>query len=47
MKPRSEKIIDILYQSRKGKLQKKPRTYRHLARKSYLEVTKKETTSCY
>lgn len=37
----TEKIIDILYQTLKGTLNKKPRTYRVLARKSYLEVAKK------
>jgi hypothetical protein len=38
----TEKIIDILYETLKGKLVQKPRTYRLLARKSYLEVAKKE-----
>jgi hypothetical protein len=37
----TEQIIDTLYKSVKGKLKKKPRTYRKLARKSYLEVAKK------
>ena len=37
----TEKIIDILYETLKGKLVQKPRTYRLLARKSYLEVAKK------
>lgn len=37
----TEKIIDILYETLKGKLKKKPRTYRQLARKSYLDVAKK------
>jgi hypothetical protein len=33
----TEKIIDLLYEGLKGNLKKKPRTYRILARKSYLE----------
>jgi hypothetical protein len=37
----TEQIIDTLYKSVKGKLKKKPRTSRKLARKSYLEVAKK------
>ena len=37
----TEKIIDILYETLKGKLAQKPRTYRLLTRKSYLEVAKK------
>lgn len=37
----TEKVLDILYEEVKGKLKKKPRTYRQLARKSYLEVAKK------
>lgn len=37
----TEKILDILYETLKGKLKKKPRTYRQLARKSYLDVAKK------
>jgi transposase, IS5 family len=32
----TEKIIDILYKSLKGKIPKKPRTYRKIARKDYL-----------
>ena len=36
----TEKIIDILYKSLKGQIKKKPRTYRNLARKDYLAVTK-------
>lgn len=38
----TEKIIDLLYEGLKGKLRKKPRTYRQLARKSYLEVAKRK-----
>jgi hypothetical protein len=37
----TEKIIDLLYEQVKIKLNKKPRTYRELARKDYLEVAKK------
>ncbi|MEG3927724.1 IS5 family transposase [Microcoleus sp. D3_18a_C4] len=36
----TEKIIDILYKQIKGKSNKKPRTYRNLARKDYLAVAK-------
>lgn len=36
----SEAIIDILYAPLKGTLQKKPRTYRQLARRAYLSVAK-------
>lgn len=36
----TEKIIDILYKSLKGQINKKPRTYRNLARKDYLAVAK-------
>ena len=36
----TEKIIDILYQQIKGQTNKKPRTYRNLARKDYLAVAK-------
>ena len=41
----TEKIIDILYNGLKGKLKKKPRTYRNQARKSYLQVAKKRCPS--
>ncbi|MBD2512652.1 transposase [Nostoc muscorum FACHB-395] len=34
-------IIDLLYQQIKGTLEKKPRTYREIARIDYLEVAKK------
>ena len=36
----SEKIIDRLYEQVKQKLDKKPRTYRRVARKDYLELAK-------
>jgi hypothetical protein len=36
----TEKIIDIIYKSLKGKIPKKPRTYRKIARKDYLAVPK-------
>jgi len=36
----TEKIIDILYRQLKGQTNKKPRTYRNLARKDYLAVAK-------
>lgn len=38
----SEEIIDDLYESVKGKANKKPKTYRNLARKEYLKVAKKQ-----
>jgi hypothetical protein len=41
----TEKIIDLLYEQVKGKLSKKPRTYREVARKDYLEVAKKRRAS--
>lgn len=41
----TEKIIDNLYQSLRGKLIKKPRTYRNIARKDYLKVAKKRKAS--
>jgi transposase, IS5 family len=37
----TEKIIDLLYEQVKIKLDKKPRTYREIARKDYLGVAKK------
>ena len=37
----TEKIIDILYDSLKGRLNKKPRTNRNKARKDYLAIAKK------
>ena len=40
-----EKIIDSLYEPLKGKLRKKPKTYRNLARKDYLQVAKKRRPS--
>lgn len=42
---KTEKIIDSLYEPRKGKLEKKPKTYRNLARKNYLQVAKKRRPS--
>ena len=41
----TEKIIDILYQSLKGQIKKKPRTYRNLARKDYLAVAKQRRST--
>lgn len=41
----TEKIIDSLYEQIKGQLEKKPRTYRELARRDYLEVAKKRRVS--
>ena len=42
---KTEKIIDILYEPLKGQLEKKPKTYRNLARKNYLQVAKKRRPS--
>lgn len=41
----TEKIIDSLYEQIKGQLEKKPRTYRQIARRDYLEVAKKRRVS--
>ena len=41
----SEAIIDILYAPLKGTFQKKPRTYRRLARRVYLSVAKQRKPS--
>lgn len=41
----SEKIIDTLYEPLKEKILKKPRTYRKLARKDYLEVARQRRPS--
>jgi len=41
----TEKIIDILYKQIKGKSNKKPRTYRNLARIDYLAVAKQRRPS--
>ncbi|EAZ88176.1 transposase [Crocosphaera chwakensis CCY0110] len=38
----TERIIDNLYKALRGKLRKKPRISRHIARKEYLKVAKKE-----
>ncbi len=40
-----KKPIDILYEQLKGKLEKKPRTYRKIARKEFIKVTKKRKLS--
>ncbi|NET03697.1 MAG: IS5 family transposase [Symploca sp. SIO2B6] len=42
---KTEKIIDTLYEPLKEKLEKKPKTYRNLARKNYLQVAKKRRPS--
>nr|WP_226883633.1 IS5 family transposase [Allocoleopsis franciscana] len=42
---KTEKIIDTLYKPLKGRLKKKPKTYRNLARKDYLKVAKKRRSS--
>jgi transposase, IS5 family len=42
---KTEKIIDTLYNPLRGKLEKKPKTYRKLARKDYLKVSKKRKPS--
>jgi hypothetical protein len=41
----TEKIIDILYKPLKGKIPKKPRTYRNLARIDYLLIAKQRIPS--
>ncbi|WP_029630360.1 IS5 family transposase [[Scytonema hofmanni] UTEX B 1581] len=41
----TERIIDLLYEQIKGTLEKKPRTYREIGRKDYLEVAKKRRVS--
>ena len=41
----TEKIIDILYKLLKGQIQKKPRTYRNLARKDYLLIAQQRRPS--
>jgi transposase, IS5 family len=41
----TERIIDFLYEQVKGTLEKKPRTYREIARRDYLEVAKKRRVS--
>jgi hypothetical protein len=40
-----EKIIDTLYEPLKVNLDKKPKTYRNLARKEYLKVARKRRPS--
>ncbi len=42
---KTEKIIDILYKPLKEQIEKKPKTYRNLARKNYLKVAKKRRPS--
>ena len=42
---KSEEIIDTLYEPVREKLNKKPKTYRNLARKNYLKVAKKRKPS--
>jgi hypothetical protein len=42
---KTEKIIDTLYKPLKIQLDKKPKTYRNLARKEYLKVAKKRRPS--
>ena len=41
----TEKILDILYEPLKDKINKKPRTYRKIARKDYLAVAKQRRPS--
>ena len=41
----TEKTIDILYKQIKDKTNKKPRTYRNLAKKNYLAVAKQRVSS--
>jgi len=41
----TEKIIDLLYEQVLGQLDKKPRTYREVARKDYLQVAKRRRVS--
>ena len=36
----TEKILDLLYEPLKEKIQAKPRTYRQIAKKEYLKVAK-------
>ena len=42
---KTERIIDNLYKALRGKLTKKPRTSRNIARKEYLKVAKKRKVS--
>lgn len=41
----TEEILDTLYKTVKEKFNKKPRTYRNIARKKYLEIAKKRRVS--
>ncbi len=41
----TEQIIDSLYKSIRGRLKKKPRTYRNIARKEYLRIAKKRRST--
>lgn len=43
----TEIIIDLIFEQIKGILEKKPRTYREIARKDYLEVAKKLNLSTH
>ena len=45
VRQQTEKVIDILYKSIKEKLDRKPRTYRKLARKDYLKIAKNRRPS--
>lgn len=45
VRKQTERIIDLLYEQIKGTLEKKPRSYREIARKDYLEVAKKRRVS--
>lgn len=45
VRKQTERIIDLLYEQIKDTLEKKPRTYREIARKDYLEVAKKRRVS--
>ena len=42
---KTEKIIDILYKPLKEQIEKKPKTYRNLARKNYLKIAKQRKPS--
>ena len=41
VREQTERVIDILYNSVKDRTKRKPKTYRNIARKDYLEVSKK------
>ncbi len=42
---KTEKLVDTLYNSLKGQLEKKPKTYKNIARSYYLKVAKKRRAS--